>query len=102
MSSISTSALMDAVHRAINATQHIEDSLTSRSGVYRMRQHFVQAHDVAPNADPIPLLRSARNEANFMYPHMIERAKENADCPELNAYGIFCGVLNSIPACSVK
>lgn len=101
MSSITTSALMDAVRHAIDSTQHIEESLTSRSGVFRMRQHFIQVNG-EPNKDPIPFLRRARNEANFMHPHMVERAKESADCPELNAYGVLCGVLNSIPACSVR
>ncbi|OIN85521.1 MAG: hypothetical protein AUJ12_09055 [Alphaproteobacteria bacterium CG1_02_46_17] len=98
MNTTTTSTLMDSIKRAINSTEEFAQSSNSRSGVFRIRTHFM---DALGAEDPIKILKRARNEANFAHNKMMEEGSKNPDSREVVAFATLCETLNSIEPCAV-
>ncbi len=99
MNTTTTSTLMESIQRAISSTEGFAQSSNSRSGVFRIRTHFM---DALSAEDPIKVLIRARNEANFAHSRMMEEGTKNPDSQEVVAFATLCETLNSIGPCAVN
>ncbi|MFA7275659.1 MAG: hypothetical protein WC043_02520 [Pseudobdellovibrionaceae bacterium] len=88
------------IRHTLELTGEFASTVDRRSGLRRIYDIFGEVME-GGQKNPYKALKTARNEANFMYSAIKAKEADDPQDPEVIAYNNFRAALNTIPGCKV-